>query len=169
MGIDTIRLYLEISGYVAGVASVFFLAFQLKKDRKLKEYNTLRQLEEKYTELLWKGGEVPGLNKVWEKMSAERRSELDALKKEVSRETWLIWEKMDDNEKNCYRFTRSGFEILEQAFIATKNGWVDGEIQHKWKHWALSWKASNSFAPYVLAEMDHWFTPSFIRYYNSLK
>ena len=170
MDIETIRLYMEIGGYAAGVASVLFLAIQLRKERKLEEYRTLRELEEKYTELLWRGSEEEELNKVWEPMPDNRKNVLDGLINVISSESWVIWTAMNESEKNCYRFTRSGFEVLEQAYIATKKGWVDDvEIQNKWKYWTLSWKDTNSFAPYVLAEMERWYTPSFISYYRSLK
>jgi len=124
----------------------------------------------RYTALLWRGSEEVGIDKVWSPIPEKRKIELDELKEKSNPDAWIIWSGLTEEEKNCYRFTRSGFEILEQAFIATKKGWVDDkEIQNKWKHWAISWKETNSFAPYVLAETKHWFMPSFLEYFNSIK
>jgi len=170
MDIEQIRLYSEIAGYAAGVASVLFLAVQLRKERKLEEYRTLQALEEKYTTLLWKGSEQPGVDQAWKAIPEKRKIHLDTLAQECSRDSWPIWNDMSNDEKNCYRFTRAGFEILEQAYIANRKGWVDDEeIQQKWKNWIISWKKTNYFASYVLIEMEHWFTTSFIKYYNTLK
>jgi hypothetical protein len=170
MDIEQIRLYTEIAGYLAGVASVLFLAMQLLKERKLEEYKTLMALEEKYTELLWRGSDQSELEQVWKPIPEGRSKLFDPLLEDCTLDSWTIWNTMSEGEKNCYRFTRSGFEILEQAYIAKRKGWVDdAEIEQKWKNWMLSWRKTNSFAPYVLAEMRHWFTPSFIKYYESLK
>ena len=170
MDIEQIRLYLEIAAYAAGVASVLFLAIQLRKERKLEEFKTLQALEEKYTALLWKGAEQSEIDQAWKPIPSNRKQKFDTLIKECSLDSWIIWSAMTDEEKNCYRFTRSGFEILEQAYIANRKGWVDDEeIQQKWVSWMLSWKNTNSFAPYVMAEMKNWFTPSFINHYNSIK
>ena len=84
--------------------------------------------------------------------------------------SWPIWEKMSEEEKVCYRFSRSGLEILEQAYIAKKKGWVaDPEIWGKWEGWMIAWKTTNSFVPYVLLELEGWFSPSFLKYFNALK
>ncbi|PCJ31264.1 MAG: hypothetical protein COA90_06775 [Gammaproteobacteria bacterium] len=170
MEIETIRLYSEVAGYAAGVLSVLFLAVQMRGQRKLEEYKTLQALEEKYTTLLWRADEQSEINQVWNPISEVLKQKLDSIPQDSPEGVWPIWNLMSDDEKNCYRFTRSGFEILEQAYIANRQGWVsDKEIQLKWKHWMLSWKNSNTYSPYVLAEMPHWFTPSFIKYYNALK
>ena len=170
MDIEQIRLYSEIAGYAAGVTSVLFLAWQIKKERKLEEYRTLQALEEKYTSLLWVGSEKPGIDQTWKVISKERKEHLDALVQEGNRDSWPVWNNMNNEEKNCYRFTRAGFEVFEQAFIANRKGWIDDkEIQLKWKNWIISWKKTNYFAPYVLKEMEHWFTSSFVKYYNDLE
>lgn len=168
--IENIRLYLEMFGYTAGVASVLFLAIQLRKERKLEEYKTLQALEEKYTTLLWKSSEQTEIDQAWKEIPPDRKQAFDALAKNGSSDLWPIWNGMTDEEQNCYRFTRSGLEILEQAYIAKKKGWIDDdEIKNKWEAWMISWRNTNSYVPYVLMEIDHWFTPSFIEKFNSLK
>jgi len=170
INIEKIRLYFEILGYMAGVASVLFLAFQLRKERKLEEYKMLQGLEEKYTTLLWKGADQAEIDRVWKPLSQERQQHFDSLKNDTDSESWDVWNGMTDEEQNCYRFTRAGFEILEQAFIANKKGWVDdAEIKKKWDNWMISWKTTNTFAPYVFDEMQHWFTPSFVEHYKKLQ
>ena len=170
MDIEQIRLLLEIAGYTAGVASVLFLAFQLRKERKLEEYKTLQALEEKYTALLWKATEHPEIDRVWKAIPKERKNTFESISQECDEKSWPIWEKMSDDEQNCYRFTRSGLEVLEQAYIAKKKGWIDdAEIWGKWEGWMNSWSKTNSYAPYVLMEMEHWFTPSFLKFFNALK
>lgn len=168
--VETIRLYFEIFGYVAGVASVLFLAIQIKKERKREEYKTLQALEEKYTSLLWRSAEQPEIDQVWEAMPAERKALFDSLMNECSESCWSIWNQMTNEEQNCYRFTRSGLEILEQAFMAKKKGWIDDEeIRNKWLSWMTSWRNTNCYVPYVLKETGHWFTPSFIESFDALK
>ena len=170
MSIETIRLALEIAAYVAGVASVLFLAFQLRGERKLEEYKTLQALEEKYTSLLWKSSEHSEINNVWKEIPKSRRETFESLAHDCDKSQWPIWEVMSEEEQNCYRFSRSGLEILEQAYIAKKKGWIDdAEIWGKWEGWMRSWKATNSYIPYVLLEMEHWFSPSFLKYFNALK
>lgn len=170
MNIEEIRLLMEIAGYAAGVASVLFLAIQLRKERKLGEYKSLQALEEKYTSLLWKTTEHSEIDNVWKAIPKNRKEKFDSLTQYCDRKSWPIWEEMSEEEQNCYRFSRSGLEILEQAFIAKKNGWVsDVEIWGKWEGWMISWKTTNSFVPYVLMEMEHWFSPSFLKYFNALK
>jgi len=170
MSIEQIRLLLEIVGYIAGVASVLFLGFQLRKERKLQEYRTLQALEEKYTALLWKAAEHPEIDNVWQKIPKKRKNAFESISHARGKRSWQIWEKMSDEEQNCYRFTRSGLEVLEQAYIAKKKGWInDPEIWKKWEGWMTSWNKTNSYVPYVLKEIEHWFSPSFLKYFSSLK
>ncbi len=169
MNLDQVKVVLEELGYIAGIASVLFLAVQMKKERLLEEYKTLQSLEEKFTGLLWKGSEDNGLDNVWRGISAERKALFDSLKGERDGASWPIWSRMSESEKNCYRFTRAGLEILEQAFLAKRKGWIrDREISDKWAGWAMSWKRTNAYVPYVLDELAHWFTPSFRKYLNDL-
>lgn len=170
MNIEEVRLSLEIGGYAAGVASVLFLGIQLMKERKLEEYKLLQALEEKYTSLLWKATEHSEVDKVWKDIPPNRKAVFESLFHTGDKDSWPIWEVMTDEEKNCYRFSRSGLEILEQAFLAKKKGWIkDKEIWGKWEGWMISWKTTNSFVPYVLMEIEHWFSPSFLKYFNALK
>jgi hypothetical protein len=170
MNIEEIRVSMEIAGYAAGVASVLFLAFQIRKDRKLNEYKMLQTLEEKYTSLLWKAADHGEINNVWKGIPENRNNIFQSIIVNDDQGSWPIWEAMTEKEKNCYRFSRSGLEILEQAYIAKRKGWVDdAEIWSKWEGWMKSWKTTNSFVPYVMLEMDHWFSPSFIKYFNAIK
>lgn len=168
--IENIRLYLEMIGYTAGVASVLFLAMQVKKERKLEEYRTLQALEEKYTTLLWMSSETPEIDLAWADLPSERKKVFDSVTTKACNKSWPVWSVMTEEEQNCYRFTRAGLEILEQAYIADKKGWIDDEeIRNKWQAWMVSWRNSNRYVPYVLTELEHWFTPSFLKKFNSLK
>jgi len=73
MDVEQIRLVFEISGYGAGIGSLLFLAFQVRKERKLEEYKMLQTLEEKYTALLWKSSEETEINKVWQPIPDKRK------------------------------------------------------------------------------------------------
>lgn len=33
----------------------------------------------------------------------------------------------------------------------------------------ISWKKTNSYVPYVVSEMEHWFTESFLRFFDKLE
>lgn len=170
MNIDEVRLLLEMLAYAAGVASVLFLAIQLMKERKIQEYKILQALEEKYTSLLWKAAEHAEIDTVWKEIPPKRKEILESLVGEGDKDSWPIWEMMTEEEKNCYRFSRSGLEILEQAYIAKKKGWIsDKEIWDKWEGWMISWKTKNAYVPYVIMEIEHWFSPSFLKYFNALK
>jgi len=165
VNMELVRLIFEIVGYGAGVTSVAILAWQASKQRKLNEYRMLLSLEEKYTELLWKGSEHAELDLVWDGVSAAREELFESLMVKDSDSAWQLWEHMTDDEKDCYRYTRAGLEVLEQAFIAIRKGWVkDAEIRRKWLGWMRSWKTKNKFLPYVLEEIEDWYTPTFIRY-----
>jgi len=170
MDIEQIRLWFEIAGYAAGIGSLLFLAIQLRKERKLEEYKLLQSLEQKYTKLLWKSSEDSEINNVWLPITAERVEKFNDLSDSCSKDSWPIWNEMNSAERNCYRFTRAGFEILEQSYIAKNRGWInDIEIWRKWKGWMISWKNTNSYVPYVLMEMRYWFSPSFLEYFDSLE
>ncbi|WP_148307680.1 hypothetical protein [endosymbiont of unidentified scaly snail isolate Monju] len=113
---------------------------------------------------------MPEINNVWRKIPEERRRLFDSLSGKTNKESWPIWEAMSAEEKNCYRFTRAGLEILEQAYIANGRGWIDSsEIWKKWEGWMISWKKTNSYVPYVVSEMEHWFTESFLRFFDKLE
>jgi hypothetical protein len=170
MNVEVVRVTLEIMGYAAGVSSVLFLAVQLRKERKLEEYKTLQALEEKYTSLLWKATEYAEIDNVWKDIPDSRKAIFESLADKCNQNSWPIWTAMNEEEQNCYRFSRSGLEILEQAYIAKTNGWIDdAEIWGKWEGWMTSWKTTNCFVPYVLLELKPWFSPSFLKYFNTLK
>jgi len=73
MDIEQIRLVFEIAGYGAGIGSLLFLAFQVRKERKLEEYKMLQTLEEKYTVLLCKSAEETEVDEVWRTISDKRK------------------------------------------------------------------------------------------------
>ncbi len=165
MDFELVRLVFEIVGYGAGVTSVVILAWQANKQRKLNEYKMLMSLEEKYTKLLWKGSEQPELELIWNGVSAERNKLFRSLMGKESDAIWPLWQHMTDDERECYRYTRAGLEVMEQAFIAIRKGWVkDNDIKRKWLGWMRSWRTKNKFVPYVLEEIEDWFTPKFVRY-----
>lgn len=170
MDLETFRVAAEITGYVAGVVSVLFLAVQLMKERKLQEFKMLQNLEEKYTDLLWRASSDKDMNGVWEKLPEDKKQIFDEAAKHTTTQRWSVWVAMSDAEQDCYRFTRAGLEILEQAFLAKDKGWIDDkEIWGKWRGWMQSWKRDNQYVPYVLKEAKHWFTPSFVEFWADLE
>jgi hypothetical protein len=169
MHVETVRLYLEMFAYAAGVLSILFLALQVRKERKLNEYQTLQSLEEKFTSLLWKGSDNGNIDQVWVPIATEKEKIFKNALENGPSGKWSLWNAMDEKDQDCYRFTRAGLEVLEQAFLAYKQNWVtNGEIWDKWRGWMISWKTTNPYTPLVLEEMSPWYTSSFVKYFEDL-
>lgn len=169
MQVETIRLYLEMLGYIAGIASIIYLAFEVRQGRKVNEYQSLQALEEKLTDLLWKGSENSNIDQVWLPIPRQQEILFNKALEKKSTDRWALWNAMNEQQRDCYRFTRAGLEIMEQAFWAHKNNWIDNkEVWGKWTGWMSSWKTTNFYAPYVIEEMSHWYTDSFIDYFKKL-
>ena len=82
---------------------------------------------------------------------------------------WPLWNSIDQSDQDCYRFTRSGLGIMEQAFLIHQQNWImNPEIWNKWESWIISWKQTNPYFPYVIQEVADWYTESFIEYLDSL-
>lgn len=161
--LETIRVSFEIAGYIGGLTSVSFIARSLIRDNELSQYRLLQGLEQRYTQLLWASDDKPYLDNVWHPIDKDRKRAFDDAISCSECNSWELWRILTDEEKACYRLTRAGLEILEQAHIAQEKRWVkDPSISSKWDSWIKSWKETNSYLPYVVAELDHWFTPSFI-------
>lgn len=169
MTLVDIKPYFEIAAYIAGVVSVPALAWQTRKERITEEYRTLQALEEKYTTLLWKASDDSAVDGVWKAVPSERKRVFDSLLGQAHAEYWPIWEAMSASERNCYRFTRAGLEIFEQAFLANDRGIIGNtQIWSKWKAWMVSWKRTNPYVPYVLSELDDWYTDRFLHFFDNL-
>lgn len=164
-----IHQYGELIGYLTGVASVIFLAYQLLRERKLEEYKLLQRLEEKFTALLWR--EEKGIEGVWKPIGSDERKLYDKSKKNTSGKLWPVWDSIKkDSERDRYRFTRALLEIFEQAYHAHRKQWVsDKEIWEKWKGWMIYSKEVNEYIPHVLFDMPDWYTPSFLEFFKNLE
>lgn len=175
--VENIRLIAEIIGYTAGLATAIFILFQLSKDRKLSSLNALMRLEEKYSKLLWRINSDEELGSFWQGRAAGNR--LDAYKGAlaVADHEFPLWEAMGQNtergrqDRNCYAATREMLDIFEQAFHFNRSqGWLcNREIKAKWTSWMKSAKANNPFVMPVFAELEGWYTPSFVRHFRGLK
>jgi len=169
MQIETARLYLEILGYTAGIISILFLALQSRKERKLQEFQLLQSLEEKFTDLLWRGDENKAISDIWRPFSPEKNAEFQKMIESKDGREWPLWNSLDENGQDCYRFTRSGLSVMEQAYLVHKQNWISNcEIWEKWHSWMISWKHTNPYLPFVLEEVSGWYTSSFVEYFKKL-
>jgi hypothetical protein len=163
ISIESIRVTFEIAGYIGGLTSVTFIARSLIRENELSQYRLLQGLEQRYTDLLWASDNKAYLDNVWHPIDEDRKAVFDAAIQNSNCDSWDFWRLLTAEEKACYRLTRAGLEILEQAHLAQQKRWVkDKSISGKWDAWIASWKQSNSYLPYVLHELNHWFAPSFI-------
>ncbi|MEX2670559.1 MAG: hypothetical protein WD294_00475 [Phycisphaeraceae bacterium] len=155
---------------IALVATLAAMAVQMMSDRNLREYQLFQHLAQEYTELLWRPAENPCLNKIWHPLDAQRIAELDgALDELADKQRWPVWAILDGDEHQCYRLTRAGLELFEQAHTGFYNGWVsDDQTWQKWENWMVDWKRTNTFVTYVLAENAPWFTNRFLKYFQQL-
>lgn len=167
--IEIVRLYLEMFAYAAAISSIPIIAFQARKETKRNEYELLQSLEERFTDLLWRGGENRNIGDIWKPFSIEKTNGFKQVTADAEAIAWPLWNSIDQSDQDCYRFTRSGLGILEQAFLINQQKWVmNPEIWEKWEAWILSWKQTNPYFPYVLKEVSGWYTQSFIEYLEGL-
>jgi hypothetical protein len=165
--LETVRVSFEIAGYCAGITSIIFLALQVKKHTQVSQYKLLQDLEKRYTELLWMGDDKPEIDNVWRPIPNEREVIFQKHTSGNNNDSWDLWDQLSPDERSCYRFTRAGLEILEQAHLAQEKGWIkDESVRCTWDAWIDSWAKTNSYLPYVTKEIGHWFNPSFLERLN---
>lgn len=167
---ELIQVWVGSLSALALVLTLGVMAYQLRNDRRLQEFQLFRNLSKEYTTLLSTPTDEHCLRMLWKPLDAETLARFDAAWKHNPDSRWPLWETLDGPQRECYRLTRAGLELFEQAYNGHAQGWVsDEQTWRKWDSWMRDWVANNSFVGYVLRENREWFTDDFIAHMADLR
>ena len=126
----TLETLASLGESLAIVITLGIAVCQIFKERKIRSFQLYRALADNYSNLLWKSKEDNDLDKIWEPFEKKLQLEIDSAHKNCGERRWPVWKIMSPEERKCYRLTRSGLEIFEQAFLGNECKFTDTEV---WK------------------------------------
>jgi hypothetical protein len=122
----------QIAGSLASFGGFVFLGWQIRRERKARAFETYERISSRFSDVLWRAAPDPTLDDIWEQPDART----DELVKLGSR----AWDQMLPDERRAFRYTRSAFDVLEQAWEAKQEDLIDDEVWEKWQAWLYAWR-----------------------------
>jgi hypothetical protein len=143
-------------------ASVFYLARQVRAERRAISFQVYSQVSDGYVRLGSSTTDHPELNSVWEPWEAARLTELRTAQTTgaAAGVPWAAWRTMNEQEKRCYRYTREVVEVLEQAWQLREADLISAETYAKWSRAGSMWKTSRYYE-FVLTDTSPRLLPGF--------
>jgi hypothetical protein len=119
--------WVDVTQAVGGVGSALAfvgLAYQVHLDRRTRQFEVYERISSRFSEVLWHAVQHPELHGIWNDPE---------------------WDKLANDEKLGYRYTRLAFDVLEQAWEAHDAGQIEPEVWRKWESWIRAWKGTRFY------------------------
>lgn len=173
----------EAVGGAILLVTLTIVAWQIMLQRRDLEFRIYQQINDRYSDILWRAAEDPDLDNVWVPLTAREsdwivkqysrlsQSEEDILPDAPRWPTWTALSSPDRSlqgpppfdlviERKLYRFTRGVLELCEQAHFARTRQSIQPETWSKFSSVLRLWGTSRYFEP-VFVECEDRLTEEF--------
>jgi hypothetical protein len=148
------------------LATLTIVARQIWLQRQDLEFRIYQQINDRYSDLLWRAVEDPDLDLVWIDLSQQQREWLSRHGNQTAQvdstqsHGWSTWYALNRSgidaddpppfdlvvEKKLYRFTRAALELIEEAHFAQSKRSIQPDTWQKFGAVLDTWSHSRYFA-----------------------
>lgn len=168
---------IEATGAAVVVVTLLLVGRQIRLQRADLEFRIYQQINDRYSDLLWRAVEDPSLDSVWKPLTPEESDWIasQASSDEIaSGHSWAVWAALAQDPNDCttpppfdleterklYRMIRAVLELCEQAYFAQSKNSIQPETWDKFEHVLATWTGSRYFDA-VFGECQDRFTKPF--------
>lgn len=112
-------------------------------NRRVLKHDAYERLTSEYQATLQNGFIYRHLDQVWEPLPD---STIQKIRENIQADNlWPVWSSLNQDQKDCYRYTRTVLEIFERAWQLNNADYIDQGTWNKWKSWISTWSKSSYF------------------------